>query len=80
MAIGNSCERAKEVTTSRLSTTGIKYPLAVVYILHTMSSQYLLLSLFGKGKIMIILESEEVSKVPIGPRQNWFVCVCVNVY
>lgn len=80
MAIGNSCERAKGVTTSRLSTTGIKYPLAVVYTLHTMSSQYLLLSLFGKGKIMIILESEEVSKVPIGPRQNWFVCVCVDVY
>lgn len=80
MAIGNSCERAKEVATSRLNTTGIKYPLAVVYTLHTMISKYLLQSLFGKGKIMIILVSEEVSKVPIGPRQNWFVCVCVNVY
>lgn len=30
MAIGNSCERAKGVATSRLSTTGRKYPLAVV--------------------------------------------------
>lgn len=80
MVIGNSCERVKGVATSRLSTAGIKHPLAVVYTLHTMSSKYRLLSLFGKRKIMTILESEEVSKVPIGPRQNWFVCVRVNVY